>query len=105
MAESLPNFPQRVRDLDGLDIHVRCPRCGRVAPIDVARMRIDQRMRLPEFLAKLQCNETNDHRRCGGKPDQLVLRYQSPPDRSGIHPAPHTFVMDMTGAWTEPGVE
>lgn len=95
---TLANPPERVRNLDGLDVQVRCPHCGRVAPIDVARLRINQGMRLPEFLAKLQCNETRDHRRCGGKPDRLEVRYRP----AGDPDAPiRLFVMDLAGEWTE----
>jgi hypothetical protein len=97
---ALGDFPKRVGDLVGLfELRIRCPRCGRLARLNPDSA--NHRLALTDLLAKLQCNESRDHRKCGGRPEALEIRYTPPGTPHVPHPSTRVWLMDRAGDWTE----
>ena len=58
-------------------------------------------MLLTDLLAKLECNETRDYRKCGGRPEALEIRYTPPRTPHVLEPPKRVWLMDRAGNWSE----
>jgi hypothetical protein len=96
-------MPSTVGDLRAYSVEIRCKRCGRVVPIDIARLTtaggrsIERHLPLPRFLAKLTCTA----RACGEKPIHLHISIRAPAMAPSDKPGDLLrWVMDLRGQWT-----
>jgi hypothetical protein len=95
------SLPTTAGELRGFDVEIRCRRCGRVAPIDLAKLStrqgraLDRGMPLTQFLRRLVCTA----KACGEKPEHLHIKLRIP-TRPGAEPNPVLhWMMDRYGRW------
>src|SRR5690348_952906 len=94
-------FPKTVGELDIFKVRVDCRNCGRLAVLGPSMLsRLDGRLGLVDFLAKLQCKGKPGGpppaRGCGARPDELQIIIE-PPRNPIAYRATRMWVMARTG--------
>jgi hypothetical protein len=100
-------LPKNVADLAAFEVRVRCRTCSRISRLDLEHLKLDRRMPLTRFLAKLRYTARPGREKgCGAYADAIEISYEPPRSPYVAHPGRKVWAMDRTGEWSErPRVE